>query len=74
MVDFLLAFVVTALAATGGWIVWGAKRALTERTRRRHELALTREHELTERKRLELLHQEQANHTYLDFKSRHPDS
>jgi hypothetical protein len=72
--DFLLAFIVTALAATGGWIVWGARRALAERTRRRHELALVREHELTERRRIELRQQEQANQTYLDFKARHPDS
>lgn len=70
-VDFLLAFVVTALAATGGWIVWGAYRGLRARTQRRYELAMVRERELTERRRLELREQELADEVYRDFAERH---
>lgn len=71
VVDFLLAFVVTAFAATSGWIVWGGYRAVQARTRRRHELALAREHELTERRRLELREAELADEVYRDFRDHH---
>jgi len=70
--DFLLAFVITGLAATSGWIVWGVYRAVRARTLRRHELALAREHELTERQRLELRERELADEVYRDFTERHP--
>lgn len=68
--EFLLAFVLTILLATGGWIVWGVRNALHARTARRHELELARERELTERKRLELRERELADEVYRDFTTR----
>jgi hypothetical protein len=68
--EFLLAFVLTMLLATGGWIVWGARNALHARNRRRHEIELARERELTERKRLELRERELADEIYRDFTTR----
>ncbi|HWM00829.1 MAG TPA: hypothetical protein VNP92_00665 [Actinophytocola sp.] len=68
--EFLLAFVLTMLLATGGWIVWGARNALHARTRRRHALEMARERELTERKRLELRERELADEIYRDFTTR----
>lgn len=68
--EFLLAFVLTMLLATGGWIVWGARNVLRARAARRHELELARERELTERKRLELREQELADEVYRDFVTR----
>lgn len=68
--EFLLAFVVTILLATGGWIVWGARNALRGRAQRRHELELARERELTERKRLELRERELDDQMYRDFTTR----
>lgn len=68
--DFLLAFVVTGLAATGGWLVWGVQRGLRSRRQRRHELALARERELTERARLQLRARELDDQIYRDFAGR----
>lgn len=68
--EFLLAFVVTILLATGGWIAWGARNALRARAERRHELELARERELTERKRLELRERELDDQIYRDFATR----
>jgi predicted amino acid dehydrogenase len=75
--EYLLVYGVTALAASGGWIVWGAARWIARRRKRAFLLALTREREQTERRRLELEAQrrelEIANEVYQDFVRRHPD-
>jgi len=68
--EFLAAFVVTMLLATGGWIVWGARNALRARIERRHALEIARERELTERKRLELRERELDDQLYRDFTTR----
>lgn len=69
-VQFLLAFLCTAFAATGGWIVWGVQRALKTRLQRKHELALAREREITERARVELEREALADRVYRDFADR----
>ncbi|GAB3143113.1 hypothetical protein GCM10027290_18960 [Micromonospora sonneratiae] len=75
--DFLLAFVVAGLAATGGWLVWGAGRFLSTWRRRRHELRLARIRataEIQQKEReLDLRERELANETYQDFVRRHPE-
>lgn len=77
-VDFLLAFVVTGLAASGGWLIWGAGRAWSRRRQRRHELRVAQEYARAETRRAELearvREQELANEVYQDFARRHPDS
>jgi len=65
-----VAFVVTMLLATGGWIVWGARNALRARAERRLALEIARERELTEHKRLELRERELDDQMYRDFTTR----
>ncbi|MFJ6195530.1 hypothetical protein [Micromonospora sp. NPDC092111] len=76
--EFLLAFVVTGLAAGGGWLVWGAGRQWTRYRRRRHELLVARTYAEGEIRRAEiaaeLREQELANQIYQDFSRRHPPS
>lgn len=75
--DFLLAFVVTALAASGGWLLWGVARAWSRSRQRRHELRVAQEYARAETRRAELearvREQELANEVYQDFTRRHPD-
>jgi hypothetical protein len=55
----------------GGWIVWGVAQS----RQRKHELAMARERELTERERLRIESaervQERADRIYLDAVHRH---
>ncbi|MBY8872554.1 hypothetical protein K7640_11990 [Micromonospora sp. PLK6-60] len=74
--EFLLAFLVTGLAASGGWIAWAGVRGWGRYRDRRHELALARARAEADVRRAELAAHlreiELANETYLDFKERHP--
>lgn len=74
--EFLLAFAVTALAAGGGWLAWGAGRAWSRWWHRRHELSVAREYARGEIRRAEIearvREQELANEIYQDFARRHP--
>lgn len=75
--DFLLAFVLTGLVASGGWIAWAAVRGWSRFRDRRHELALTRARAEADLRRAELAAHvrelELASETYEDFKRRHPN-
>ncbi|WDZ84143.1 hypothetical protein [Micromonospora cathayae] len=75
--EFLLAFVVTGLAASGGWIAWYGVRGWSRYRDRRHELALTRARSEAQVRQAELAAHvrelELANETYEDFKRRHPE-
>ncbi|MCW3817101.1 hypothetical protein ONA91_21870 [Micromonospora sp. DR5-3] len=75
--DFLLAFAVTGLAASGGWIAWAAVRSWSRIRDRRHELRLARARAAADIRRAELAAQvreiELANETYQDFVRRHPE-
>ncbi|MET7969445.1 hypothetical protein [Micromonospora sp. NPDC005305] len=75
--DFLLAFAVTGLAASGGWIAWAAVRGWSCARDRRHELRLARARASADIRRAELAAQvreiELANETYEDFVRRHPE-
>ncbi|MGC4746660.1 hypothetical protein ACLQ28_13495 [Micromonospora sp. DT201] len=75
--DFLLAFVLTGLVASSGWIVWGLGRSWARARYRRHELQLARARSTAEVRQAELTAEvremELANETYQDFVRRHPE-
>ncbi|WP_433528007.1 hypothetical protein ACQPYA_16695 [Micromonospora sp. CA-263727] len=71
--DFLLAFALTGLIATGGWIAWAAVRGWSRIRDRRHELRLARARSAAQIRRAELREIELANETYQDFVRRHPE-
>jgi hypothetical protein len=71
--DFLLAFAVTGLAASGGWIAWAAVRGWSRARERRHELRLARARAAADVRRAEVREIELANETYQDFVRRHPE-
>ncbi|GAB3932202.1 hypothetical protein [Micromonospora vulcania] len=76
--DFLLAFVLTGLVASSGWIAWALVRGWARARDRRHELRLAQARSVSEVRRAELAAQvreiELANETYQDFVRRHPGS
>ncbi|WP_091639132.1 hypothetical protein [Micromonospora pallida] len=76
--EFLLAFVVTGLAASGGWIAWAGVRGWSRYRNRRHELALARVRAEAVVRQAELeahvRELELASETYEDFKRRHPEN
>jgi hypothetical protein len=76
-VEFLLAFLVTGLAASGGWLVWGLLRWWSTRRARRHELAVERTRAQAQIRQAELAAHlrelELAAEAYEDFARRHPD-
>lgn len=73
LVETILGILFVLGLSCGGWIVW----AVSQSRRRKHELALVRERELTERTRLQLEAdervQERADRIYLDAVHRHTD-
>ncbi|MEO3769119.1 hypothetical protein [Micromonospora sp. B9E7] len=72
--DFLLAFVLTGLVASSGWIVWGLARGWARTRDRRHQLRLARARSAAEVRRAEVREIELANETYQDFVRRHPET
>ena len=75
--DFLLAFVITGLVATSGWLIWGGTRFLATWRRRRHEVRLAQIQADSELRRAQieadLRERELANEVYRDFVRRHPE-
>ncbi|MET8094078.1 hypothetical protein [Micromonospora sp. NPDC005220] len=75
--DFLLAFLITGLAASGGWIAWGIGRGWSARRVRRERLRLAQARAAAEIRRAEvtahLRELELADEVYRDFVSRHPE-
>lgn len=71
--DFLLAFVLTGLVASSGWIVWGLARAWARVRDERHQLRLARARSAAELRQAEVREIELANETYQDFVRRHPE-
>ncbi|MEK8104811.1 hypothetical protein NKG94_05705 [Micromonospora sp. M12] len=72
--DFLLAFVLTGLVASSGWIAWGLARGWAGARDRRHQLHLARARSAAELRQAELREIELANETYQDFVRRHPET
>ncbi|MFF5180744.1 hypothetical protein ACFY2Q_22170 [Micromonospora sp. NPDC000316] len=72
--DFLLAFALTGVIASGGWIAWGATRGWAQARERRHQLRLAQARSAAEVRQAELREIELANETYQDFVRRHPDA
>jgi hypothetical protein len=74
--DYLLAYVVTGLFVTGGYLVYGLLRAWSTARKRRHELRIARMQVEAELRQAELetrvREMELANEIYQDFKRRHP--
>ncbi|MBM0279029.1 hypothetical protein [Micromonospora tarensis] len=71
--DFLLAFVITGLVASSGWIVWGLSRGWARARNRRHELRIAQARSAAELRQAEIREIELANETYRDFVRRHPE-
>ena len=71
--EFLLAFALTGLVATGGWIAWAGVRGWSRFRDRRHELRLARARSAAQVRQAELRQAELANETYQDFVRRHPE-
>ncbi|MEV1329451.1 hypothetical protein AB0J20_07725 [Micromonospora costi] len=71
--EFLLAFGLTGLVATSGWIAWAAARGWARARDRRHELRLARARAAAELRQAEVRDLELANETYQDFVRRHPE-
>jgi hypothetical protein len=73
LVQTILGILFVLGLSCGGWIVW----AVAQGRRRKHELALVRERELTKRTRLRIEAdervQERADRIYLDAVHRHTD-
>lgn len=74
--EFLLAFVVTGLAACGGWLVWGIGRQWSRWSRQRHERLLARARADADIRQAEVQanarEQQLANEIYQDFARRNP--
>ncbi|GAA0406960.1 hypothetical protein GCM10009541_57620 [Micromonospora gifhornensis] len=70
--EFLLAFALTGLLATGGWIAYAGVRGWSRFRDRRHEVRLARAQAAAEIRQAELRQAELANETYQDFVRRHP--
>ncbi|MDG4810666.1 hypothetical protein O7634_28250 [Micromonospora sp. WMMD1120] len=71
--DFLLAFVITGLVASSGWIAWGLSRGWSRARARRHELHLAQARSAAALRQAEIREIELANETYQDFVRRHPE-
>ncbi|MFC5262577.1 hypothetical protein ACFPJ1_10725 [Kribbella qitaiheensis] len=73
LVQTILGILLVLGLSCGGWIVW----AVAQSRQRKHELAMARERELTERTRLQIEAderiQERADRIYLDTVHRHTD-
>ncbi|KAB1946728.1 hypothetical protein F8271_05980 [Micromonospora sp. ALFpr18c] len=72
--DFLLAFALTGLVASSGWIVWGLSRGWARTRDRRHQVRLARARSAAELRQAEVRKIELDNETYQDFVRRHPES